>query len=150
MQTKFSIWIEWADENCDWSCIWRLSVETWPDGKGGERIDQIKKSDYIKSKQSQIAEGICKCMECANCWPNGLPTMPYDVPILCSGRQSSGGQLYQAEVLRILVFRLTRFLCFISPWWWQQVCGLKARDFVQTFGDAHLYSIILEQSFIYS
>ena len=118
------IWNEWADENGDLGHIYGYQWRSWPDYNGGF-IDQI--SEAIETiKQNPDSRRII-----VSAWN------------VADGRLSL--QLYQrsADIFLGVPFNIASYALLLQMV--AQVTGLKAGDFVHTFGDAHIYLNHLEQ-----
>ena len=137
------IWNEWADENGDLGPVYGHQWRSWPDYKGGT-IDQIKNvleqikntpdsrrlmvSAWNVAEVDQMALPPCHCL------------FQFYV---ADGRLSL--QLYQrsADIFLGVPFNIASYALLLQMM--AQVTGLKAGDFVHTFGDAHIYLNHLEQ-----
>ena len=143
-ENKVSIWDEWADENGDLGPIYGHQWRKWKTDNGQE-IDQL---------QEVI---------------NEIKTMPYSRRMLVSawnvgelGKMrlapchvlfqfyvSNGElscQLYQrsADAFLGVPFNIASYALLTMMI--AQATGLKAKDFIHTFGDLHLYSNHIEQA----
>ena len=138
-----SIWDEWADENGDLGPVYGSQWRSWPDGKGGtidqiaRVVEQIKSNPYSRrlmvtawnpAEIEEMALPPCHCL--FQFYVDG-------------GRLSC--QLYQrsADIFLGVPFNIASYALLTMMM--AQVCGLKAGDFVHTFGDAHIYKNHLEQ-----
>ena len=137
------IWNEWADEKGDLGPVYGHQWRSWPDYKGGT-IDQIKNvleqikntpdsrrlmvSAWNVAEVDQMALPPCHCL------------FQFYV---ADGRLSL--QLYQrsADIFLGVPFNIASYALLLQMM--AQVTGLKAGDFVHTFGDAHIYLNHLEQ-----
>jgi thymidylate synthase len=141
---KVRIWDEWADENGDLGPIYGHQWRSW-EATDGRVIDQLQQAiDEIKNNPdsrriiiSAWNVGDLKKMRLAPC--HALFQF-----YVSNGELSC--QLYQrsADAFLGVPFNIASYalLTMIVA----QVCGLKAKDFVHTFGDLHLYSNHLEQA----
>ncbi len=138
------IWDEWADEAGDLGPVYGRQWRSWetPDGR---IIDQI--SDAVQMiKSNPDSRRII-----VSAWnPADIPKMAL-APCHClfqfyvaDGRLSC--QLYQrsADVFLGVPFNIASYALLTMMM--AQVTGLKAGEFVHTFGDAHLYSNHVEQA----
>ena len=143
-QNNVSIWDEWADENGDLGPVYGRQWRSWatPDGR---TIDQIQ--DVVETlKTNPDSRRII-----VSAWnPADIPDMAL-APCHClfqfyvaDGRLSC--QLYQrsADIFLGVPFNIASYALLTMMM--AQVTGLKAGDFVHTFGDAHLYLNHLEQA----
>ena len=138
------IWDEWADENGDLGPVYGRQWRSWP-AHDGIAIDQI----------AQVVEGLKRNPDSrrhiVSAWnPADLDDMALP-PCHClfqfhvaDGRLSC--QLYQrsADIFLGVPFNIASYALLTHMM--AEVCGLKAGDFVHTFGDAHLYLNHLEQA----
>jgi thymidylate synthase len=138
------IWDEWADQDGDLGPIYGKQWRSWaaPDGR---TIDQIK--DVIDTlKNNPDSRRII-----VSAWnPADIPQMAL-APCHClfqfyvaDGKLSC--QLYQrsADVFLGVPFNIASYALLTMMM--AQVTGLKAGEFVHTFGDAHLYLNHIEQA----
>ncbi len=138
------IWDEWADAKGDLGPVYGKQWRSWatPDG---ETIDQI--SDLVAElKRNPDSRRLI-----ISAWnPADIPKMAL-APCHClfqfyvaDGKLSC--QLYQrsADVFLGVPFNIASYALLTMMM--AQVTGLKAGDFVHTFGDAHLYLNHLEQA----
>ncbi len=138
------IWDEWADAKGDLGPVYGRQWRSWatPDGK---TIDQI--SDLVAElKRNPDSRRLI-----ISAWnPADIPKMAL-APCHClfqfyvaDGKLSC--QLYQrsADVFLGVPFNIASYALLTMMM--AQVTGLKAGDFVHTFGDAHLYLNHLEQA----
>jgi len=139
-----SIWDEWADETGDLGPVYGYQWRSWPTRDGGT-IDQI--SDLI----SDIRRNPDSRRLIVTAWnPADVPNMALP-PCHClfqfyvaNGRLSC--QLYQrsADIFLGVPFNIASYALLTMMV--AQVTGLKAGEFIHTFGDAHLYLNHLEQA----
>jgi thymidylate synthase len=139
-----SIWDDWADEAGDLGPVYGKQWRSWtmPDGR---TIDQIQEAvETIKSNPDSRRIIV-------SAWnPADIPDMAL-APCHClfqfyvaDGRLSC--QLYQrsADVFLGVPFNIASYALLTMMM--AQVTGLRAGDFVHTFGDTHLYLNHLEQA----
>jgi thymidylate synthase len=139
-----SIWDEWADENGDLGPIYGRQWRSWPDGKGGH-IDQIKQvveqirktPDSRRMLVSSWNVGELQEMKLAPCHAL-FQFYVADDKLSC--------QLYQrsADIFLGVPFNIASYALLTLML--AQSCGLRAGEFIHTFGDAHLYLNHLEQA----
>ncbi|MEL6299883.1 MAG: thymidylate synthase [Pseudomonadota bacterium] len=139
-----SIWDEWADANGDLGPVYGKQWRSWaaPDGR---TIDQIADTVRLIKTDPNSRRII------VNSWnPADLPDMAL-TPCHClfqfyvaDGRLSC--QLYQrsADIFLGVPFNIASYALLTELM--ARVTGLKAGDFVHTFGDAHLYHNHFEQA----
>jgi len=139
-----SIWDEWADENGDLGPVYGHQWRSWQ-ANDGRTIDQL--SDAIHEiKQNPDSRRIL-----ISSWNVGdLPQMrlaPCHALFqfyVCDGELSC--QLYQrsADAFLGVPFNIASYALLTMMI--AQITGLKAKEFVHTFGDVHLYSNHIEQA----
>jgi thymidylate synthase len=138
------IWDEWADENGDLGPVYGKQWRSWaaPDGR---TIDQISGVIEMIKRDPDSRRLIVSAWN-----PADIPHMAL-APCHClfqfyvaEGKLSC--QLYQrsADIFLGVPFNIASYA--ILTMMMAQVTGLKAGDFVHTFGDAHLYSNHVEQA----
>jgi thymidylate synthase len=141
---KVTIWDEWADADGELGPIYGEQWRRWPAPDGGQ-VDQI----------ARVIEGIRANPDSrrhlVSAWNVGeLDRMA--LPPCHAMFQfwvAEGGlscQLYQrsADVFLGVPFNIASYALLTMMV--AQVCGLQPRDFVHTFGDAHLYSNHVDQA----
>lgn len=139
-----SIWDEWADENGDLGPVYGHQWRHWPDGKGGE-IDQIKQIIHQIKTNPDSRRIMVSAWNVAEVGQMALPPCHSLFQFyVADGKLSC--QLYQrsADVFLGVPFNIASYALLTMMV--AQVCGLKAGDFVHTFGDTHLYTNHLEQA----
>lgn len=141
---KVSIWDEWADENGELGPVYGKQWRSWTTREGGS-IDQIKQVVETLKKNPDSRRIIVSAWNVED-----IPSMAL-APCHClfqfyvaDGKLSC--QLYQrsADTFLGVPFNIASYALLTMMM--AQVCGLKAGDFVHTFGDAHLYLNHLEQA----
>lgn len=139
-----SIWDEWADENGDLGPVYGKQWRSWATADG-HAVDQISELiEQIKNNPDSR-----RLMVCA--WNVGeVPKMALPpCHVLFQFYVNNGEiscQLYQrsADVFLGVPFNIASYSLLLMMV--AQVCGLKAKEFVHTFGDAHIYSNHVEQA----
>ena len=140
-----TIWDEWADANGDLGPVYGAQWRSWP-APGGGVIDQI--AEVIDSLQTNPDSR----RHIVSAWnPSEVPNMalPPCHALFQFYVDSQAGelscQLYQrsADLFLGVPFNIASYALLTQMV--AQVCGLKAAEFVHTFGDLHLYSNHLEQ-----
>ena len=141
---KVTIWDEWADENGD---LGRIYGAQWTDWRAndGSRINQIE--DVIHSLRNNPDSR--RHIVCA--WNPGelkqmaLPPCHALFQFYVADGELSC-QLYQrsADIFLGVPFNIASYALLTLMV--AQVCGLKAKEFVHTFGDLHLYANHVEQA----
>jgi thymidylate synthase len=138
------IWDEWADENGDLGPVYGKQWRSWPAADGGS-IDQISQLIERLKRDPYSRRHIVTAWNPAEIGEMALP------PCHClfqfhvaEGRLSC--QLYQrsADIFLGVPFNIGSYALLTMMV--AQVTGLKAGEFIHTFGDAHLYLNHLEQA----
>jgi thymidylate synthase len=138
------IWDEWADENGDLGPVYGQQWRSWP-APDGAAIDQIANVVGMIRKNPDSRRLIVSAWNPAQVDRMALP------PCHClfqfyvaEGRLSC--QLYQrsADIFLGVPFNIASYALLTMMV--AQVTGLKAGDFIHTFGDAHLYLNHVEQA----
>jgi thymidylate synthase len=138
------IWDEWADENGDLGPVYGAEWRAWqtPDGR---TIDQIKDVvDQIK-RNPDSRRLIVTGWNPADVDKQALPPCHTLFQFyVADGKLSC--QLYQrsGDIFLGVPFNIASYALLTMMM--AQVTGLKAGDFVHTFGDAHLYLNHVEQA----
>ncbi|MBX7139274.1 MAG: thymidylate synthase [Oligoflexia bacterium] len=141
-ENKVTIWDEWADEHGDLGPIYGKQWRSWQ-AADGRKIDQIANVvETIKTNPTSRRLLVIAFN------PGDLPRV---APPAChtffqfyvSGDRLSL-QLYQrsADLMLGVPFNIASYALFLMMV--AQVTGLKAHEFVHTFGDVHIYSNHLE------
>lgn len=139
-----TIWDEWADANGDLGPVYGKQWRSWT-GRDGRTIDQI---DWVLKEIRRNPDSRRLVVSAWN--PGELDQMAL-APCHClfqfyvaDGRLSC--QLYQrsADAFLGVPFNIASYALLTHMM--AQATGLRAGDFVHTFGDAHLYSNHLEQA----
>lgn len=143
-ENKVSIWDEWANSEGELGPVYGKQWRSW-ETQDGRVVDQI--SEVIE----QIKRNPDSRRLIVSAWNVGdLPQMALSPChalfqfYVANGRLSC--QLYQrsADVFLGVPFNIASYALLTHML--AQVCGLRAGDFVHTFGDAHLYSNHFEQA----
>ena len=138
------IWDEWADEEGNLGPVYGSQWRSWPTPNGGH-IDQIQMIiDQIKNTPDS-RRIIVSAWNVAEVENMALPPChAFFQFYVAEGKLSC--QLYQrsADIFLGVPFNIASYALLTMMV--AQVTGLKAGDFVHTFGDAHLYSNHLEQT----
>jgi thymidylate synthase len=143
-ENKVRIWDEWADEDGNLGRVYGAQWRDWaaPDG---ERVDQL--GEVIESLTNNPDSR--RHIVCA--WNPGevkhmaLPPCHALFQFYVADGELSC-QLYQrsADIFLGVPFNIASYALLTMMI--AQVCGLKAKEFVHTFGDLHLYSNHVEQA----
>ena len=139
-----TIWDEWADEHGDLGPVYGKQWRSWeaPDGRV---IDQITNLIEQLKRNPDSRRLIVSAWNPADVNQMALPPCHPMFQFYANDGQLSC-QLYQrsADVFLGVPFNIASYALLTMMV--AQVCGLKAKDFVHTFGDAHIYSNHVEQA----
>ena len=139
-----TIWDEWADENGDLGPVYGKQWRSWetPDGRV---IDQITSLIEQIKRNPDSRRLIVSAWNPADVNQMALPPCHTMFQFYVSNGELSC-QLYQrsADVFLGVPFNIASYALLTMMV--AQVCGLKAKDYVHTFGDAHIYSNHVEQA----
>ena len=143
-ENKVSIWDEWADDDGDLGPIYGHQWRSWPTRDGGS-IDQIDRLITGIRNDPGSRRHIVSAWNVADIEEMALP------PCHCLFQfwVADGGlscQLYQrsADVFLGVPFNIASYSLLTLMI--ARVCGLQSREFIHSFGDAHLYSNHVEQA----
>jgi len=138
-----SIWDEWADEQGNLGPIYGKQWRSWSNGNGNS-IDQI--SDLITQiQQNPDSRRLIVCAWNVSDVPKmALPPCHILFQFYVNNGEISC-QLYQrsADVFLGVPFNIASYSLLLMMI--AQVCHLKPKTFIHTFGDAHIYANHLEQ-----
>ena len=139
-----TIWDEWADEHGDLGPVYGKQWRSWvaPDGRV---IDQITNLIEQLKRNPDSRRLIVSAWNPADVDQMAWPPCHTMFQFYANDGQLSC-QLYQrsADVFLGVPFNIASYALLTMMV--AQVCGLKAKDFVHTFGDAHIYSNHVEQA----
>lgn len=137
------IWNEWADEQGELGPVYGHQWRSWPDYQGGH-IDQITQLVEQIKHNPDSRRHIVSAWNVAEVNSMALPPCHTLFQFyVADGRLSL--QLYQrsADIFLGVPFNIASYALLLQMM--AQVTGLKAGDFVHTFGDAHIYLNHIEQ-----
>ncbi len=141
---KVSIWDEWADKDGNLGRVYGAQWRDWID-KDSRHIDQIKNLvEGIKKDPSGRRHIVCA-------WNPGeidkmaLPPCHALFQFYVGKDSTLSCQLYQrsADLFLGVPFNIASYA--ILTYMVAQVCGLRAKEFVHTFGDLHIYKNHFDQ-----
>ncbi len=138
------IWNEWADKNGDLGPIYGYQWRSYPDYQGGF-IDQIAKAIEDIKKNPDSRRIIVSAWNVAQIEDMALPPCHAFLQFyVANGKLSL--QLYQrsADVFLGVPFNIASYALLLMMI--AQVTGLKAGEFIHSFGDVHLYKNHIEQA----
>lgn len=137
------IWNEWADENGELGPVYGHQWRSWPDEKGGV-IDQINNVVEDIKRNPDSRRLIVSAWNVAEVQKMALPPCHTLFQFYAvNGRLSL--QLYQrsADLFLGVPFNIASYALLLLMV--AHVTGLKAGEFIHTFGDAHIYLNHMEQ-----
>ncbi len=137
------IWNEWADENGELGPVYGHQWRSWPAYNGGT-IDQIAQLVEQIKNTPDSRRLLVSAWNVAEVNQMALPPCHTLFQFyVADGRLSL--QLYQrsADIFLGVPFNIASYALLLQMM--AQVTGLRAGDFVHTFGDAHIYLNHLEQ-----
>ena len=139
-----TIWDEWADEHGDLGPVYGKQWRSWeaPDGRV---IDQITSLIEQLKRNPDSRRLIVSAWNPADVDPMAVPPCHTMFQFYANDGPLSS-HLYQrsADVFLGVPFNIASYALLTMMV--AQVCGLKVKDFVHTFGDAHIYSNHVEQA----
>ena len=137
------IWNEWADANGDLGHIYGYQWRSWPDYEGGT-IDQISQVVHTLKNNPDSRRIIVSSWNVGDLKNMNLPPCHSFFQFYVAEERLSL-QLYQrsADIFLGVPFNMASYALLLMMM--AQVTGLKAGDFIHTFGDAHIYLNHLEQ-----
>jgi thymidylate synthase len=139
-----TIWDEWADAKGELGPVYGYQWRSWP-APDGRHIDQVSQVIEQIRKNPDSRRLIVTAWNVADLPKMALlPCHAFFQFYVAEGRLSC--QLYQrsADLFLGVPFNIASYALLTLMV--AQVCGLKAGDFVHTFGDTHLYLNHLEQA----
>jgi thymidylate synthase len=139
-----TIWDEWASENGDLGRVYGAQWRDWR-GANGIRVDQIDKVISEIKENPSSRRLIVSAWNPAEIDEMALPPCHVLFQFYVNDGELSC-QLYQrsADLFLGVPFNIASYSLLTMMI--AQVCGLRAGDFVHTFGDLHLYQNHLEQA----
>ena len=143
-ENKVRIWDEWADENGDLGPVYGHQWRSWPTPNGGA-IDQISKVIESIKTNPDSRRHIVSAWNVANVDDMALPPCHTMFQFyVADGKLSC--QLYQrsADIFLGVPFNIASYALLTMMV--AQVCDLEPKEFIHTFGDAHLYINHLDQT----
>ena len=139
-----SIWDEWADEKGELGPVYGYQWRSWP-APDGRHIDQISKVVDEIRRNPDSRRLIVSAWNVADIDRMALaPCHAFFQFYVVDGKLSC--QLYQRSADFFLGVPCNIASSALLTMMVAQVCGLKAGDFVHTFGDCHLYLNHMEQT----
>ncbi len=138
------IWDEWADADGNLGRVYGAQWRDWR-GADGTHVDQITQVIEQIKKTPDSRRLIVSAWNPAEIGSMALPPCHAFFQFYVSEGELSC-QLYQrsADIFLGVPFNIASYALLTLMV--AQVCGLKAREFVHTFGDLHLYSNHEEQA----
>jgi thymidylate synthase len=143
-EQNVSIWDEWADENGDLGPIYGHQWRSWPT-QDGKTIDQIQQAIELIKHNPDSRRIIVSAWNVGELDKMALPPCHTFFQFYVADNKLSC-QLYQrsADIFLGVPFNIASYALLTMMM--AQVTGLKAGEFIHTFGDAHLYLNHLQQA----
>ena len=143
-QNGVTIWEEWADGNGDLGPVYGAQWRTWR-GPDGQTIDQVAEAVRLIRTQPDSRRIMVSAWNPAEIGQMALPPCH----LLFQFHVDQGDlrcQLYQrsADLFLGVPFNIASYALLTMMV--AQVCGLRAAEFIHTFGDLHLYTTHLDQA----
>lgn len=134
---KVSIWDEWADANGDLGPVYGKQWRSWEGPKG--RVDQITRA-VEAIKNTPLSRRIVVIAFNPADLPEVAPPACHTLFQFYVAGDKLSLQLYQrsADLMLGVPFNIASYALLLMMV--AQVTGLKAHEFVHTFGDLHIYS----------
>lgn len=138
------IWDEWADEKGNLGPVYGHQWRSWP-AKGGGKVDQITNLIAQIKSNPDSRRLIVSAWNVADVDQMALPPCHCLFQFYVADGALSC-QLYQrsADTFLGVPFNIASYALFTMMV--AGVCGLKAGEFIHTFGDVHLYNNHIEQA----
>jgi thymidylate synthase len=139
-----SIWDEWADANGNLGRVYGAQWRDWQ-GVGEKRVDQIANLVAQIKANPDSRRLIVSAWNPAEIDGMALPPCHALFQFYVSEGELSC-QLYQrsADIFLGVPFNIASYALLTHMI--AQVCGLRAKEFIHTFGDLHLYANHVEQA----
>jgi thymidylate synthase len=139
---KVTIWDEWADENGELGSIYGKQWRRW-EAKDGRTIDQIQNAIDQLKRTPESRRILVSAWNPGDMPPVAPPACHSLFQFYAAGDRLSL-QLYQrsADLMLGVPFNIASYALLLMMV--AQVTGLKAHEFVHTFGDVHIYSNHIE------
>ena len=139
-----TIWDEWADEEGSLGRIYGAQWRAWR-GANGKTVDQIREALQLIKTHPDSRRILVSAWNPAELDEMALPACHALFQFYVQDGELSC-QLYQrsADLFLGVPFNIASYALLTMMM--AQVCGLRAGDFVHTFGDLHLYTNHLEQA----
>lgn len=138
-----TIWDEWADKNGDLGPIYGYQWRSWP-SYNGEKIDQLINVVEKRKKDPDSRRLIVNSWNVAMIDKMALPPCHCFFQFYVANGKISC-QLYQrsADVFIGVPFNIASYALLTMMI--AQVCNLEPKEFIHTFGDAHIYKNHIDQ-----
>lgn len=140
---KVSIWDEWAAENGDLGPVYGYQWRSWPDYQGGH-IDQLAEVIHSIKTNPDSRRHIVNAWNVGQLKDMALPPCHMFFQFyVADGKLSCHMYQRSADIFLGVPFNIASYALFTMMV--AQSCGLKAGDFIHSFGDAHIYLNHIEQ-----
>lgn len=140
---KVRIWDEWADENNDLGPVYGKQWRNWEGGPNCKRVDQITNA-ITQIKNNPTSRRILVVSFNPADIPEVAPPACHTLFQFYVNGDKLSLQLYQrsADLMLGVPFNIASYSLLLMMV--AQVTGLKAHEFIHTFGDLHIYSNHIE------
>jgi len=140
---KVSIWDEWAAPNGDLGPVYGYQWRSWPDYQGGH-IDQLAEVIHSIKTNPDSRRHIVNAWNVGQLKDMALPPCHMFFQFyVADGKLSCHMYQRSADIFLGVPFNIASYALFTMMV--AQACGLKAGDFVHSFGDAHIYLNHIDQ-----
>lgn len=140
---KVTIWDEWAGEDGELGPVYGYQWRSWPDYKGGH-IDQLANVISSIKENPDSRRHIVNAWNVAQLDQMALPPCHLFFQFyVADGRLACHMYQRSADIFLGVPFNIASYSLLLMMM--AQVTGLKAGDFIHTFGDAHIYLNHLDQ-----
>lgn len=143
-ENNVSIWDEWADESGELGPIYGYQWRSWPT-YDGNHVDQISQVVNQIKQNPDSRRLLVSAWNVAQVNQMNLPPCHILFQFYVANGELSC-QLYQrsADIFLGVPFNIASYALLTAMV--AQVCGLKPKEFIHTFGDAHIYSNHIDQA----
>jgi len=140
---KVSIWDEWAAPNGDLGPVYGYQWRSWPDYQGGH-IDQLAEVIHSIKTNPDSRRHIVNAWNVGQLKDMALPPCHMFFQFyVADGKLSCHMYQRSADIFLGVPFNIASYALFTMMV--AQSCGLKAGDFIHSFGDAHIYLNHMDQ-----
>ncbi len=137
-ENKVTIWDEWADSMGELGPVYGKQWRRW-EGPNGKVVDQISNAIKLIKENPNSRRIVVIAFNPADL-PEVAPPACHTLFQFYVSKGALSLQLYQrsADLMLGVPFNIASYSLFLMMV--AQVCGLRAYEFVHTFGDVHIYA----------